>query len=314
MNNDSRSILKKLLKYISNPSYILNWVLFHFGQVFSDKTFLLLKYHLIFGKKLNLKNPLTFNEKIQWLKLYDRKPEYTQMADKYEVRKYISEKIGKEYLIPLLDIDNNRGGVWNSFSDINFDVFPNQFVLKCTHDSGSVIICRDKNTFDIKKARKKINSCLNKNFYWPGREWVYKNIKPRIIVEKYMVDESDTELKDYKIFCFNGEPKIIQVHFDRFTDHKRNMYSSEWEYIPFTTEYSTNPCIQIKKPQSLNLMLNIARKLSENTIYLRVDLYSIKEKIYFGELTFYHGSGYIMFTPEWDKTLGDWINLPIKKL
>jgi hypothetical protein len=298
--------MKKITFILLHPSWLIIWLgrRLPWAWFIPDKCFLKIKYFLTFGKKLNLRNPEAFNEKLQWLKLYDRKPEYTHMADKYEVRKYIIEKMGEEYLIPLL-------GVWNTFDSIDFSKLPNEFVLKCTHDSGSVIICKDKNAFDINKARKKINSCLNKNYYLPGREWCYKNIESKIIAEKYMVDESNIELKDYKIHCFNGEPKIIQVDFARFTNHKRNMYSSSWEYIPFTTEYPTDSCIQIRKPQSLDLMLKIARKLSKNTNYLRVDLYSINEKIYFGELTLYHGSGNEHFFPsEYDKILGGWITLP----
>jgi hypothetical protein len=230
------------------------------------------------------------------------------MADKYEVRKYIAEKIGEEYLIPLL-------GVWNTFEDIDFNSLPDQFVLKCTHDSGGVVICKDKNAFDLKAARKKIVIHLKRNFYWYGREWAYKNIKPRIIAEKFMVDESGTELKDYKILCFNGEPRLIQVDFDRFVKHKRNLYSTEWQYQLVELGYPTYPQIRIKKPESLELMLQLAKKLSFGIPHLRVDLYSIKQKIYFGELTFYHGSGFEKFTPsEWDKTLGDWLELPQDKI
>jgi hypothetical protein len=182
------------------------------------------KYFLVFGKKLNLQHPQTFNEKIQWLKLYDRKSEYTNMVDKYEAKRYVASIIGEEYIIPTL-------GVWDNFDDIDFDTLPEQFVLKATHFSGGVYICKDRESFDVKKIKKDMNKILKHNFFFSGREWPYKNIKPRIIAEKYMVDESGVELKDYKIQCFNGEPKIIQVDFDRFSErHKRNFYSIDWVY------------------------------------------------------------------------------------
>jgi hypothetical protein len=259
------------------------------------------------GTRLDLKSPETFNEKLQWIKLYDRKPEYTQMADKYEVRKIISQKIGGEYLIPLL-------GVWDKFDDIDFDKLPNQFVLKCNHDSGSLVICKDKASLNIKQAKKIIEKCLKQNYYYYGRQWVYKDITPRIIAEKYMTDESGSELKDYKVFCFNGEPKIIQVDFNRFTDHKRNFYSIDWEYQSFAVLFPTDEHIFIQKPKDLGLLLNLSRKLSDGIAQLRCDFYIINEKIYFGELTFYHGDGYEKFTPpEWDRKLGDWIALPLSE-
>jgi hypothetical protein len=277
--------------------------LFHFVP---DRIFLQIKYFLIFGKRLNLETPQTFNEKIQWLKLYGRKPEHTQMVDKYEVRKYIEGKIGKEYLIPLF-------GVWDNFDDIDFDSLPNKFVLKANHFSGGVFICKDKQNFNIKKVRQEMNKILKRNYYFYGREWPYKNVRPRIIAEEYMIDESGIELKDYKIHCYNGEPKIIQVDFNRFFgQHKRNFYSIDWVYQPFSLLYPTCPEKTITRPQSLGLMLVLAKKLSQGIPYVRVDLYSIIEKIYFGELTFYHGGGYDKSDPpEWNNILGSWLNIPL---
>ena len=185
-------------------------------QNLSDEAYLKLVYRLIFGRKLNLKNPKTFNEKLQWLKLYNRKPEYTLMVDKYEVKGYIAEQIGEEYVIPTL-------GVWDNFDDIDFDSLPNQFVLKCTHDSGGLVICKDKSNLDITKAREKINKALTRRFYYFGREWPYKNVKPRIIAEKYMVDKTVDELRDYKFFCFGGVCKCLKVDFDRFIEHHANL-------------------------------------------------------------------------------------------
>jgi hypothetical protein len=226
--------LYKIKTWILHPS---RFILSIWGHLYfiPDKLYLKVLFRLRIKEKLDLKSPKTFNEKIQWLKLYDRKPEYTQRVDKYEVRKYIADKTGEEYLIPLL-------GVWDRFEDIDFNNFPDQFVLKCTHDSGGVIICKNKNMFNIEEVKKKMRHFVRRNYYYGSKEWPYKDIKPRIIAEKYMVDESGTELKDYKIQCFNGEPKIIQVDFDRFTDnHKRNFYSANWEYQPFSLLYPTYP-------------------------------------------------------------------------
>ena len=275
-----------------------------FGKYISDKTYLKLLYETRIGKKLNLKNPITFDEKLQWLKLYDRKDEYTVWADKYEVRNYVAEKLGEQYLIPLL-------GVWNSSDELKLDDLPEQFVLKCTHDSASVCICTNKKNFDWNAAMDKLQKSLNQNYYWHSREWPYKNITPRIIAEAYMTDESGTELKDYKIYTFGGEPYLIQVDFDRFHNHRRNLYTTEWEYIDETIEYSKDPNVKIAKPEHLEEMLECSRKLAVGTISLRTDFYSINGKIYFGEITFYQEAGFAHFEhEEFAKKLGDQIKLP----
>lgn len=275
-----------------------------FGKYISDKTYLKLLYETRIGKKLNLKNPITFDEKLQWLKLYDRKDEYTVWADKYEVRNYVAEKLGEQYLIPLL-------GVWNSADELKLDDLPEQFVLKCTHDSASVCICTNKKNFEWNAAMDKLQKSLNQNYYWHSREWPYKNITPRIIAEAYMTDESGTELKDYKIYTFGGEPYLIQVDFDRFHNHRRNLYTTEWEYIDETIEYSKDPNVKIAKPEHLEEMLECSRKLAVGTISLRTDFYSINGKIYFGEITFYQEAGFAHFEhEEFAKKLGDQIKLP----
>ena len=275
-----------------------------FGKYISDKTYLKLLYETRIGKKLILKNPITFDEKLQWLKLYDRKDEYTVWADKYEVRNYVAEKLGEQYLIPLL-------GVWNSADELKLDDLPEQFVLKCTHDSASVCICTNKKNFDWNAAMDKLQKSLNQNYYWHSREWPYKNITPRIIAEAYMTDESGTELKDYKIYTFGGEPYLIQVDFDRFHNHRRNLYTTEWEYIDETIEYSKDPNVKIAKPEHLEEMLECSRKLAVGTISLRTDFYSINGKIYFGEITFYQEAGFAHFEhEEFAKKLGDQIKLP----
>ena len=270
----------------------------------NDYTFLKMKYRLCLRKKLDLKDPKTFNEKLQWLKLYDRKPIYTTMVDKYEAKKYVASIIGEEYIIPTL-------GVYNHFDEIDFEKLPNQFVIKCTHDSGGVVIVKDKKELDIEETKKKIEKSLKKNYFYSGREWPYKNVKPRIIIEKYMVDESQKELKDYKVFNFDGKAKIIQVDFDRFIEHKRNLYDTDWNYIEAVIQYPTDKNVKINKPKNLNKMLELAEKLSKDIPHVRTDFYSIDDKIYFGELTFYHGSGYEKFIPEeFGEELGSWIKLP----
>lgn len=276
-----------------------------FGKIMPDKLYLKLMYQVKLGKRLNLKNPISFNEKLNWLKLYDRKDIYTKMADKFEVRQIVKEYLGEEYLIPLL-------GVWDRAEDINFDMLPEQFVLKCTHDSGSVIICKDS-SFDREGAVKKLQDTLRNNYFYPSREWPYKNIKPRIIAECYMVDESNTELKDYKIYNFNGEPELIQVDFGRFTHHERNLYSTEWKYIDEEIEYPKNPNVQIDKPENLEEMLSFARLISKGIPSVRTDFYSVNGKTYFGEITFYQEGGFARFSSkEYEKNLGSLIRLPEK--
>lgn len=284
-----KELIKKLLKLL--PDYI----------------FLKTKYRYKFNKKLDLNNPQTFNEKLQWLKLYDRNPEYTKMVDKYEAKKYVANIIGEEYIIPTL-------GVYDKFEDINFATLPNQFVIKCTHDSGGLIICKDKTKLNIKEARKKINKSLKRNYFYTGREWPYKNVKPRIIAEQYMVDESGTELKDYKIFNFNGIPQFIQVDFNRFKGHQRKLYSTDWKELDFNLVYSINKNVKISKPEKLKEILKLAKKLSINHSFIRTDFYVINDKIYFGELTFFPEAGFGKFIPEeWDEKLGNILELPKEK-
>jgi hypothetical protein len=272
---------------------------------------LLLKSRFLYetGKKLDLVNPKSFNEKIQWRKLYDRNPLYTKLSDKYAVREYVAEKIGEKYLIPLL---------WagEKFDDINFDELPNQFVIKCNHDCGSVVICKDKNTFDIKSARKKIQRCLNSNYYHrtTGREWQYKDIPPKIIIEKYMADESGVELKEYKFFCFGGTPKFIQVICDRFTTPRKKWYDTNWNFLPISLNFSIDFNTTINKPNNLQEMLTIAEQLSKNISFVRVDLYSKYDRIYCGELTLTPVGGFGKFDPPtYNKIFGDWWELPIAK-
>ncbi|MFW5800371.1 MAG: ATP-grasp fold amidoligase family protein [Spirochaetota bacterium] len=295
----------KLVKGFKNPYLILlyfkkRW----FYRLLTDKKYIKMMYRQKTGKKLNLNQPETFNEKLQWLKLYDRQKTYTDLVDKYRVREYIKNMIGEKYLIPLY-------GVYDKYEDIDFNILPEKFVIKPNHSSGDIFICKDKNNIDHDLLRKRIKKWMKKNHYWVGREWVYKSINPKLIVEKYMTDESNYELKDYKFHCFDGEPRIIEVDFDRYTLHKRNFYNKEWKLLDFTIRYPNDTSKKITKPSNLSLMLEISRKLSQGIPYVRIDLYSAYDKVFFGEITFYHASGYQKITPTtMDYYLGDLINLP----
>lgn len=296
--------IEKVIKVIKNPELILLLLSLKNIIKLPDTFFLKCRYKYVFNRKINLNNPLTFNEKLQWLKLNDRKDIYTNMVDKYEAKKYVSNIIGKEYIIPTI-------GIYNSFDEINFDMLPNQFVIKCTHDSGGIVICKDKSKLNVKKAKKKINKSLKTNYYWAGREWPYKNVKPRILIEKYMEDEKIKELRDYKFFCFNGICKCFKIDFDRQINHKANYYDKNGNLLEFG-EIICPPDYykKIDMPKNLNKMIELAEKLSINNKFLRVDFYEINNKIYFGELTFYPASGFGKFTDEqWDLKLGEWIDL-----
>ena len=257
------------------------------------------------GKKLNLDNPQTFNEKLQWLKLNDRKPQYTLMVDKYAVKDYVKNKIGEEYIIPTY-------GVWNNFDEINFEKLPDNFVLKCNHDSGSVIVCKSKKLLDIKKARKKMNRALKRNYYKAYREWPYKNIKPKIFAEKFLEDGNNC-LMVYKFLCFNGEAKIIQViQNDKTADECINYYDTNWQLLSLKQNYP-NATNDIKPPQKLQQMIKLSNKLSKGFPFLRVDWYETFGVVKFSEFTFYSDAGFAKFEPEeWDLKLGEMIKLPEK--
>jgi hypothetical protein len=299
-------MLIKIKKAIKNPNLIMLYILgLKIFRIVPDETFLKIKYGLRVGQKLNLGDPKTFNEKLQWLKLYDRKPKYTSMVDKFAVRKHIAKTIGEEYLIPLL-------GVYNGYSEIDFDSLPNEFVLKPSHTSGNVFICKNRSKIDHLKLKNEINEWLNREYYWIHREWPYKNIKPRIICEKYMVDESGKELKDYKFMCFNGEPRIIQVMSERKNgQYLINHFDLEWNEIDISRKtLKKNPRIPAK-PKNLGRMTEISKILSKDMPFVRIDLYETKEGLYFGEITFFPVSGFMDFLYEkHDHLLGSWITLP----
>ena len=296
---------KKRIKKIYNDYFTING---QYTSLLPDKIYLKKLYKKRTGKELNLKNPITYNDKLNWIKLYDRNPQYTILADKYAVREYVKEKIGVEYLIPLI-------GVWDSVEEIDFDSLPKRFVLKCNHDNG-VIICQDKSLFDIEKAKREITYHFNRNYYKKCREWPYKNIKRKITCEKYMEDRNQPTLMDYKFFCFNGEPRLIYVAQVISGELCINFFDMSFNSINISRR--DHPCFpkdyEIEKPKELEKMISIARKLSNGIPSIRVDLYNIDNKIYFGELTFFTAGGFIPVVPEkWDRILGDWIELPKKR-
>ena len=279
----------------------------HLDHLIPDKLYLKLLYRRVFNEKLNLENPQKYNEKLFWLKLYDRQPQYTMMVDKYAVKQYVADKIGEEYIIPTLE-------VWEKPEDIDWDKLPDQFVLKCTHDSGGLVICRNKESLDKESAKEVLRRCLKRNYYWAGREWPYKNVPPRIIAEKYMEDKSVGELPDYKFFCFDGEVKALFIGTERGTgDVKFDYYDADFNHLDLVQEHPMSGK-DLLKPQHFEKMKELAGKLSKGIPHVRVDLYNINGSIYFGEMTFYHHGGVIPFHPEsWDYTFGSWIKLPKKQ-
>ena len=288
---------------------MIKTILFNISRILPDRLYLKLKYKHTFGEKLNLDSPKTFNEKLQWLKLHDRKDVYTTMVDKYKAKKYVADIIGKKYIIPTL-------GIYDKFDDIDFDKLPNQFVIKCTHDSGGLVIVKDKKELNFDLAKRKINSCLKRNYYYHGREWPYKNVKPRIIIEKYMEDKGNKTMRDYKFFCFNGKPELMYLS-EGLENHKTarmSFYDMDMkltdclrsDYKPL--EYTP------KKPKNFEKMKEFSSILSKKIPHLRVDWYEINGELYFGELTLTTCGGMVPFNDEeWNKRLGDLINLELIK-
>ncbi|MDC7236614.1 MAG: ATP-grasp fold amidoligase family protein [Sphaerochaetaceae bacterium] len=297
----------KLKKGLKNPSlFLLYFLNFKICRILPDKTFLKIKYKLLMNVKLDLTNPTTFNEKLQWLKINDRNPKYPSLVDKYEVRNYIKKTIGEEYLIPLL-------GVWDNYDDIDFESLPNQFVLKPTHTSGDVFICKNKSTINFISLRKEVKKWLKQKYFWKHREWPYKFIKPKIICEELMVDDSGSDLKDYKLMCFNGEVKIIQVISGRtkkgyYIDH----FDTNWNKLNIERKNKIRNPKEITKPSNLKDMILIANRLSRGLSFCRIDLYLTQKHIFFGEITFYPMSGFLDFkNKQTDIELGNMLKLLI---
>ncbi len=298
-------MLEKIKVIIKDPVWIvtkmasmnmLSWI--------SDKKYLSFLFRVRCHQKMNWENPQTFNEKMQWLKIYDRKDIYTTMVDKYEAKRYVVDLVGEQYVIPTI-------GVWDKVDEINFDELPNEFVLKCTHDSGGLIICKDKSRLNLREVRKKLNKCLKRNYYWTTREWPYKNVKRRIIAEKFMVDETEAVLPVYKFFCFDGEPTIIQtIKNDKMKNETIDYFDSAWNRLDMRQNFP-NSEIPLEKPANLDEMLALAKQLSVNKKgFIRVDLYSINGAIYFSEYTFFSDTGLAVFSPaNWDIELGKLIDI-----
>ena len=281
-------------------------ILTNLSRNIPDEIYLKLKYRRRMHKKLNLKNPKTFNEKLQWLKLNYRDEDMPTLVDKCAVKQWVAERIGEEFVIPTI-------GVWNYFDDICFDDLPNQFVLKCTHDSGGIIICRDKEKLDITVAKGKIEKSLSRNYYWHGREWPYKNVKPRIIAENYLENTGSNELKDFKLFCFDGKVGFTLVCSERFSESglKEDFYDLSWNKMNLRVPGYPNSSMEIERPQNYDCMIQFAEKLSKGIPLLRVDYYEVQGRLYFGELTFIPASGFLGFDPpQMDLIYGQKIKLP----
>ena len=288
-----------LKKFITNIRQYLK-------RLIPDYLFLKREFRLRMGYRLNLKSPRTYNEKLQWLKLYDRNPLYTTLVDKYAVKKWVSSKIGEEYVIPTI-------GVWDKFEDIDFDCLPKQFVLKCTHDSGGLIIVKDKNCVDYQLIKQKMTKCLKQNFYWWNREWPYKNVPPRIIAEPYMEDEVYKELRDYKFYTFNGVPKFMMIAMGRQISGQKSFdyFDMNFKHITLHDVRVPNARIAPEKPYGFEMMKNLASILSEEIPCVRVDFYEINKKIYFGEMTFFDDGGFMKAVPAtWELEWGNLLILP----
>lgn len=297
--------IQKIFKIFKDPDYrFLKLSELGIYDNMDDEEYIRRKFKSEMGYELDLENPRTYNEKLQWIKLYDRKPMYCNLVDKYEVKDYVSKKIGSRFIIPTY-------GVWNHFDDIDFNQLPNQFVLKCTHDSGGLVICKDKESLDLRKAKKKIEKCLKTNFYLTGREWPYKNVQPRIIAEKYMEDAYG-ELRDYKFFCFNGVPKVMFIASDRQKpdeDVKFDFFDMDFNHLDISNGHPQSKILP-QKPQGFEEMKYLASELSTGLREIRIDFYEINGDIYFGEMTFFQHSGFCAIKPiEWDIKMGEWIEL-----
>ncbi len=280
---------KSKLKYAEKLSFI------------PDKIYLSLIYFLKTKKILHWNNPVLLNEKLQWLKVYDRKPLYTQLVDKYEVKKYVSEIIGNEHIIPTL-------GIWEKAEDISWDTLPEKFVLKCTHDSHSVVICDKSKGIEKEKIQNFLNECLNRNLFWLAREWPYKNVSPRIIAEEFLETQNGEELIDYKFYCYGGEPKYFMYSLGEAThnpkNHKFDMNKESIDYY-FKKEPSI-PLNKVKLPANIDEMIEIVNKIKLDCPHVRIDLFDINGKIYFGEYTFFSGAGFInMISKEYSQILAD---------
>lgn len=290
---------RKFLKMVKEDR--LHWL--------PDKLFLSWMFRIKMGYRINWENPVTFDEKVNWIKLYNRNPLYTKLVDKYAVKQYVSEKIGAEHVVPTL-------GVWDKFDDIDFDSLPNQFVLKCTHDSGGLVVCKDKSKLDLEKARENIEKSLKRNYYYKWREWPYKNVRPRILAEKYLEDSVDNELRDYKFHTFNGEPRIMLIASNRHVKEKKGFDFFDMDLKPLELRdisVPNSPLGRPHPPKNFDQMRQFCRVLAKDFPCVRVDFYEVNGHVYFGEMTFFDDAGFMRNTPStWEKEWGDMVSLPPK--
>lgn len=300
--------MRPIIEYIKHPSQAILGVIVKTKFLYPDALYLKMLFKLRMGEKLDLKNPKSFNQKLQWLKLYNHNPAYTQMVDKYAVKEYVANKLGKQYIIPTI-------GVWNTPEQIEWNKLPEQFVLKTTHGGGGggVAICKNINSFDKTKALQTLSVSMKSDIYKNLREWPYKGVKKQIIAEELLVPE-DGDLKDYKVLCFNGKPKLIEFHSGRFTDsHTQDFYDTDWRKMPITQNGygETSPTIA-PKPELLEKMLELCEILAVGMPHVRIDWYYCNGKLYFGEITFFDGSGFEKFDNyNDDLLLGSWIDLSL---
>ncbi len=304
---NGREFVIDMIKQNEYLSFIIKYwrlrFLMLFGKFVSDEKYIKRQYKSRTGKILDLQNPTLYNEKVQYTKLYFRDKRIKVLVDKYGVREFVKNTIGEKYLTKLY-------GVYDNVDEIPFDKLPEKFVIKLTNGSGYNIICENKTKKKIKIIKNRFKKWLKVDFYMLGREWAYKDVKNRIICEEFLESDEPYGLNDYKVFCFNGEPKMIQVDYARFTEHKRNLYTPNWEFIDERVAYENDPNAEISKPKNLSEMLDCASKLSKGFPHVRVDFYSINERLVFGEMTFYHGAGYLHFENEnFEKKLGDYWEL-----
>lgn len=295
-------LIKAFKKAIVRPAYVAEFIMWKTASLWPDKLYISVLYRIKFKQMLNWKNPQTFNEKLNWIKLYHREHRFTTMADKYEVKKYVANIIGEEYIVP-------NYGVWDNYDNIPFDRLPKQFVMKMTHDSFGAIVCRDKYQFDHARAKIAVKSSVERNWYPFNREWVYKDIKPRIIIDKFLDDYSGHELRDYKFWCFDGEPKVMYLT-NKASCVFENFYDMDFKPLDIDHGFKRhNP--EFDKPEEFELMKQLARKLSKDIPFVRIDFFYVENKVYFGEYTFYDWGGMKPFRDlKWDIILGSWIKLP----
>lgn len=291
--------MKKRSKFYKVKRKFIQWLC----PLLPNETYLKWLFQLRMGHPLNLDHPRTYNEKLQWLKLNDIHPEYAQLVDKIDAKVFAEKKIGAEHTIPTI-------GTWDTVDDIDWKSLPEKFVIKCTNDSGGIVVCKDKSKLDIRKAIAKLKRGWGKNYYKRNKEYPYRNLTPRIIAEEYMEDESGFELKDYKFFCFDGEPQFLFVATGRQQNDTRfDFFDLEWNHLPVLNGHP-NADYPLAKPENFTEMIDIARKLSQGFPHVRVDLYNVNGKVYFGEMTFFHWSGMTPFEPtEWDFKFGEYLKL-----